>query len=453
MSVILIDILPAKGHFHATLKIANVLKSNGFSVFYGCPNLLSQSIQKFGYEHVILPSIPESSINFAKNIAGFSYVIDYFWELIYQDRFKELKKLIENYRNTIKRNKPDIVLLDEQSALKAFIYQSLSIKVIFFQTKPDTRKIRNIPPFTSLFIPKRGLTSNAYCDLLWFFKLSILYWNKYFSMFCSFGQDEYSMYKKVIKQYGIEFKYIEFKRSFGIGVKEIPRLVISPEAFDFPHSSIDGVFPIGPLLDVKREGEINMPRYLPLLQRIKKSNEDSSSFIVYCSLGTVTSGFKKTVKKFFLKIRKVSRINPSVIFVLSVGKDFNISDLFPAPDNLLIFDHVPQIDLLQYCNLMITHGGMNSINECVFNNVPMLVYPLSPRWDQPGNSARVVYHGMGLRGSIKFDPVQEISRKINAIRTDFTKYQKNVAVMKEKFEVNNNSLEVVDVIKNMLKDN
>lgn len=453
MSVILIDILPAKGHFHATLKIANVLKANGFSVFYGCPNLLSQNIQKFGHEHILLPTIPESNICFTKKIAGFGRVIDYVWEIIYQDRFNELKKRVENYRNAIIDIKPDVVLIDEQSALKAFIYKTLGVRVVFFQTKPDTRKIRNIPPFTSLFIPKRGLTSNAYCDLLWFVKLSILYWNKYFSMFCSFGQDAYSMYKKAIKQYGVEFEHIDFKRSFGIGVKGISRLVISPEAFDFPHSSIDGVFPIGPLLDVKREGEISMPRYLPLLQRIKKTNRDTSGFVVYCSLGTVTSGFKKTVKKFFLKIRKVSRINPSVIFVLSVGKDFNISDLFPAPDNLLIFDHVPQVDLLQYCNLMITHGGMNSINECVFNNVPMLVYPLSPQWDQPGNSARVVYHGMGLRGSIKFDSVQMISKKINAIRADFPKYKKNVAFMKEKFEVNNNSAKVVEVIKNIMNSN
>jgi ABC-type bacteriocin/lantibiotic exporter with double-glycine peptidase domain len=39
-------------------------------------------------------------------------------------------------------------------------------------------------------------------------------------------------------------------------------------------------------------------------------------------------------------------------------------------------------------------------------NVPMLVYPLNSRWDQPGNAARVMAHGKGQVGNLQ---------KVNAV--------------------------------------
>lgn len=60
----------------------------------------------------------------------------------------------------------------------------------------------------------------------------------------------------------------------------------------------------------------------------------------------------------------------------------------------------------------------------------MLVYPLDRNWDQPGNAARVVYHGMGLKGNICWDTSGSIQRKIERIWVHYDFYKENVRKMK-----------------------
>jgi len=96
---------------------------------------------------------------------------------------------------------------------------------------------------------------------------------------------------------------------------------------------------------------------------------------------------------------------------------------------------------------------MNSITECIFSEVPMLVYPLSFNWDQPGNSARVVYHKLGLRGKINVDSPKTISKKIHLILGNRQIYLDNIRQMKKKFEQRNNSTEVIDIIESIIERN
>ena len=55
MPKLLIDILPAQGHFHATLKIATLLKNAGYEVVYGTDYVLQDQIEKFGFGFEYLP--------------------------------------------------------------------------------------------------------------------------------------------------------------------------------------------------------------------------------------------------------------------------------------------------------------------------------------------------------------------------------------------------------------
>jgi UDP:flavonoid glycosyltransferase YjiC (YdhE family) len=48
---------------------------------------------------------------------------------------------------------------------------------------------------------------------------------------------------------------------------------------------------------------------------------------------------------------------------------------------------------------MVTHGGINSIMECVHFTVPMVIVP--GLRDQPGNMARALHHGIAVTGSMK----------------------------------------------------
>lgn len=99
---------------------------------------------------------------------------------------------------------------------------------------------------------------------------------------------------------------------------------------------------------------------------------------------------------------------------------------------------------------MITHGGASSLTECVMNEVPMIVYPFMKQTDIPSNSARVVFHQIGLRGNIFWDSARKISRKINQVKNNYQFYRSNIRKMKQKFEEKNNSTEVVRIIESLL---
>ncbi len=63
---------------------------------------------------------------------------------------------------------------------------------------------------------------------------------------------------------------------------------------------------------------------------------------------------------------------------------------------------------------MVTHGGINTIDECVTHGVPMLVYS-GGETDMSGNAARVVYHGLGIAGDGRRDGVGDIRSHIDRL--------------------------------------
>ena len=53
-----------------------------------------------------------------------------------------------------------------------------------------------------------------------------------------------------------------------------------------------------------------------------------------------------------------------------------IKDLGELPENIFIYSHVPQLQVLKECDIFITHGGINSINEGILlKKLPLIVVP------------------------------------------------------------------------------
>ena len=56
---------------------------------------------------------------------------------------------------------------------------------------------------------------------------------------------------------------------------------------------------------------------------------------------------------------------------------------------------LPQTAIVPQCDLVITHGGNNTVGECFTFGLPMIVHPLF--WDQYDNAQRVDELGFGVR--------------------------------------------------------
>lgn len=110
---------------------------------------------------------------------------------------------------------------------------------------------------------------------------------------------------------------------------------------------------------------------------------------VYISLGTINhldADFYRAVFAAFA--------DAEAQFILSAGRNTELSELGSIPSNFIVRNYVPQLDLLQRVDLFITHGGMNSVHEGLYYGVPEIVVP--HQFEQLLNGKRVAQTGAGI---------------------------------------------------------
>jgi UDP:flavonoid glycosyltransferase YjiC (YdhE family) len=138
---------------------------------------------------------------------------------------------------------------------------------------------------------------------------------------------------------------------------------------------------------------------------------------IYCSFGTYHEGADATLLRFVTNLLDVVREWPGLRLICSVNRylieTLRARDLIPA--NAHFYSRVPQLRVLAEADLFITHGGFGSIKESIYLGVPMLVYPLDPKYDQNGNALKVGHHGLGLRGLFAHERLEEVGRKVRVL--------------------------------------
>jgi MGT family glycosyltransferase len=110
---------------------------------------------------------------------------------------------------------------------------------------------------------------------------------------------------------------------------------------------------------------------------------------VYISLGTITH----LDPAFYRAVFTAFAAYPAQ-FILSVGKNTEIASFGELPNNFIVRNYVPQLDVLQRVDAFITHGGMNSIHEGLYYGVPEIVVP--HQFEQLLNAKRVAQVQAGI---------------------------------------------------------
>lgn len=169
--------------------------------------------------------------------------------------------------------------------------------------------------------------------------------------------------------------------------------------------------------------------------------------VLFISLGTVL----QNMEKFFNTcIEAFADFDGKV--VISTGQTANFDKINPAPDHFIIRPYVPQLEVLKYTDIFITHGGMNSVNEAIYYETLLVVVPFDK--DQPAVAKRLEELEAGCTLSLDNVHIDILKDTVSTVLTKNT-YQKGIKKIKESFENSggvNKALQVIDqFIKNSNK--
>ncbi|MDP9326069.1 MAG: glycosyltransferase [Candidatus Dormibacteraeota bacterium] len=108
---------------------------------------------------------------------------------------------------------------------------------------------------------------------------------------------------------------------------------------------------------------------------------------VFASLGTVFNSTPGALEAIIEGLK-----DEPINLVVAIGPGQDPGRFGTLPPNVRLESYVPQVLLLEQCDLFVTHGGFNSIKESSIAGVPMVVMPITA--DQPYNAERAAALGI-----------------------------------------------------------
>ncbi len=124
---------------------------------------------------------------------------------------------------------------------------------------------------------------------------------------------------------------------------------------------------------------------------------DRTGPLVYLSLGSLGSADVGLMQR-LIDVLAETRYR----VIVSTGPQHDQLRLAP---NMTGAEFLPQPAVLSQVDLVITHGGNNTMTECLHHGRPMIVLPLF--WDQYDNAQRIDELGLGVRlDTYRFEPAQ-----------------------------------------------
>ena len=219
----------------------------------------------------------------------------------------------------------------------------------------------------------------------------------------------------------------------------LPAIILCPKEFDFTYSPFkENYHYLEASIEVERKETSAFP-----WDRL-----DENQPLIYCSFGSQCHQYEQSEGLFRAIIAAIGD-RPEWQLVLAIGPHLKTADFEPLPGNVLMVNWAPQLKMLERAAMMITHGGLGAVKECIFFAVPMIVLP--GKWDQPYHAARVAHHGIGVRGNNHDKSVRQINFLIDSIAGN-PSFKQRITAMSQTFREIENSGIGVRTIEKILTD-
>lgn len=135
--------------------------------------------------------------------------------------------------------------------------------------------------------------------------------------------------------------------------------------------------------------------------------------------------------------------------IISVGSKTNLTELKEAPGNIHLRTYVPQLEVLKRADVVISHGGLNSVSEALYYGVPVIAIPLAN--DQPAVAKRLSELGAGTWLKMEEVTPELLLTSVNAILSDNT-YREHSVQIGDTFREAGGFKKAADLITGYLED-
>src|SRR5947209_3074614 len=413
-----------------TFALAGKLRSRGHSVHYLCIPDTEARIRSQGFEFTPIFSrvFPEGALakHYESDARGKRHDV-----IKFRDRFHGTCILLREgeIERATRGLRPDLLLTSSGTPWVGIAACRTGVPVVSFSSTLISVEDSMVPPFHSGLIPGRAPLSRLRTWVEW---RKLFLYRRFHAGDWNISED----LKALARDCGYPPERIDFRVETWPRLL-LPELVFFPEELDFPRArKPEGAFFIEASVDTqRRDGDFPWGRL------------DDNKPLVYCTLGSLLpSNFPSRASGFFQTFMDALARRPTLQGVVTIGNSLR-ADEFNCPANVLVVSEAPQVEVLKRAALMISHGGVTGVKESAFMGVPMLLIPIY--YDEFGNAARVVYHGLGARLRLKEVSAPALGRLIDRVLEDAS-YSARAELMSERLVELENQSPGVAIIESML---
>ena len=331
MSTVVVLNLASSGHVNPTLPLVNELVGRGENITYYSIERYKQDIESSGahfrsYSH---PDMVEPRFHEGGHIGVMAYLASAALSIL-PALLKEIKEI-----------EPDYILLDSMCLWGNYVNQILDIPCI---------------TFSSIFVMHPKLDADRILDM-------------------SYGNLPSSTILKGLKAL---HKYFQTSQKIDNEYGCIsPGLI---EAFSNQHK-LNILFTSKILHPLPELFNDDMYKFVgpSIAHRSKDGNfllgNIGTKKIIYISFGTIVKPDIQFYQDCFEAFGACDGGESPYQVIWSTGDKIDLKKIDNIPSNFDTYSYVPQLEILQHVDVFITHGGMNSTGEALFNDVPLVIIP------------------------------------------------------------------------------
>ncbi|MEO5979345.1 MAG: hypothetical protein ABIS36_11130 [Chryseolinea sp.] len=406
---VVILMLPYRSHYRASFDYANFLKSQGKRVIYLGSETIRDIVVNEKFEFHAMYHLFDREMTNVKSFLGILIrcVSDPCFKIrnyrTFYSSYLEIKKFMKRYN-------PAEIYLDEGYSEYCWFFREFKAVIKLLNPNLSTTKVPGVPPLDSPYVPQVSWWSDVLCEFLWSMNFVKLKSIEFINRIAFLGHDELTFWKRFCSKRGWNWEQgIEWNHSFYRCMTGIETIILGPKALEFARKTRIATETYFHQRTHKSEVKYLTDAYLNFMSALERRFRDPKFRLIYYTFGTQGELNHKRENKLLIKLMECIRHEPNMFLVISDAdpehQKFNYA-------NIRILSFVPHKHFLPYADIVISHGDICVIKDCLDESVPMIIYPLSLVGASASYANRIQALGLGLAGSIDVCTPKSIRQNI-----------------------------------------